>query len=150
MIKRLSQQEEKTAKAIQKIQKPAYQVEAKLMGFEGIPQLNESVLEIQNSGETFIGYIEDDLKGFISYTEENRLIDICRLVVDPEHFRQGIARKLLVFLLERFVGYDFIVSTGSANTPAKKLYDSLGFIESRNFEVAPGIYCTEFQKKKQG
>ena len=149
MIKRLNQQEEKTAKAIQKIQKPAYQVEAKLMGFEGIPQLNESILEIQNSGEVFIGYIENDLKGFISYKEENGVIDICRLVVAPEHFRQGIARKLLAFLLEQFDGYGFIVSTGSANTPAKKLYISFGFIESRSFEVAPGIYCTEFQKKKQ-
>lgn len=146
MIERLNQHEEKTAKAIQKIQKPAYQVEAELMGFEGIPQLNESILEIQNSGEVFIGYIENDLKGFISYKEENGVIDICRLVVNPENFRKGIARNLLAFLLEKFTGREFIVSTGSANRPARKLYESFGFYEYGSFDVAEGIFCTEYRK----
>ncbi|HSJ37654.1 MAG TPA: GNAT family N-acetyltransferase [Planococcus sp. (in: firmicutes)] len=148
MIQELDHRSESTAKAIQRIQHPAYLVEAEMMGFQGIPQLKESVLELRNSSEVFVGYLEEDrLLGFISYKKETNTIDIHRLVVDPEHFRKGIGRKLLAFLLGKYKGMDFIVSTGKANVPAKKLYESFGFIETEDFEVAPGIFCTALEKK---
>lgn len=147
MLFKLDHRNESIAKAIQKIQRPAYLVEAEMMGFQGIPQLKESILEIRNSGEVFLGYLEEDqLLGFISYRRENNTIDIHRLVVDPGHFRKGIGRELLAFLLEKYKGIDFIVSTGSANTPAKRLYESFGFREQETFQVAPGIYCTCYRK----
>ena len=149
MIQELNHRDESMAKAIQKIQRPAYLVEAEMMGFQGIPQLNESILEIRNSGEIFQGYLENaQLLGFVSYTKENNTIDIHRLVVDPGHFRKGIGRKLLAFLTGNFKGLDFIVSTGKANYPAKKLYESFDFIETEDFEVAPGIFCTAFEKRE--
>ncbi len=148
MIHKLDHQNEYTAKAIQSIQRPAYQVEAELMGFEGIPQLKESILEIQNCSEDFYGYMEADrLLGFISFKKRQNTIDIHRLVVDPEHFRRGIGRKLAAFLLKNFEGMNFIVSTGKANVPAKNLYESFGFIEMEDFEVASGIFCTAFEKR---
>lgn len=147
MIREIDHRNDAEAKKIQRIQRPAYLVEAELMGFEGIPQLKESVLEIQNSGETFLGYFEQELlKGFISYKKENNTIDIHRLVVDPEHFRKGIGRELLASLTKAFEGMEFIVSTGKANKPAKNLYTSFGFTESEDFEVAPGIFCTILKK----
>lgn len=147
MIREIDHRNEAAAKAIQRIQRPAYLVEAELMGFEGIPQLNESFLEIQNSGETFLGYLEQEfLMGFISYKKENNTIDIHRLVVDPEHFRKGIGSELLTSLTKTFKGMEFIVSTGKANKPAKNLYISFGFAESEDFEVAPGIFCTTLKK----
>lgn len=150
MIRELNHRNEYTAKAIQRIQRPAYLVEAELMGFKGIPQLNESTLEIQNSGETFWGYIEHDrLMGFISYKEEGDIIDIHRLVVDPEQFRRGIGRQLLGSLMNKFEGLEFIVSTGKMNKPAKNLYTGFGFIETEDFEVAPGIFCTILKKEIQ-
>ena len=147
MIQTLNNRELKTAEDIQRIQQPAYQIEANLMGFQGIPQLAESIVEIQNSNELFIGFVEEEIKGFISYTEEEGLIDIYRLVVHPAHFRQGIARKLIRFLLDQYPAHEFIVSTGTANEPAKNLYRSFGFIEQDVFEVAPGVTCTNFHKK---
>lgn len=150
MIQILEHRTEATAKAIQQIQRPAYRIEAEMMGFQGIPQLKESTLEIRNSGEVFLGYLENGrLLGFLSYKEELNTIDIHRLVVDPQHFRKGIGRKLLIFLLDKYTGFDFIVSTGKANSPAKALYASTGFIESEDFEVAPGIFCTAFEKKNR-
>ncbi|TWT16148.1 GNAT family N-acetyltransferase [Planomicrobium sp. CPCC 101079] len=127
------------------IQIPAYRIEAELIGFDGIPPLKETVEDIQKSDETFIGFFEDELKGFISYKQEKKLIDIHRLVIHPDSFRQGIASKLITFLLSEFPGYKFIVTTGQANIPAKKLYVSLGFVEQKDFEVAPGIWCTELR-----
>ena len=148
MIQELDHRSESTAKAIQRIQRPAYLVEAEMMGFQGIPQLKESTLEIRNSGEVFVGCLDEDrLLGFISYKKETNTIDIYRLVVDPEHFRKGVGRKLLAFLLEKYKGLDFVVSTGKANVPAKKLYESFGFIQMEDFEVAPGIFCTALEKK---
>lgn len=147
MLRKLDHQNVSTAKEIQKIQRPAYQVEAELMGFNGIPQLKETILEIQNSGEIFIGcFVKDRLVGFISYKKEGNMIDIHRLVVDPEHFRTGIGRELLTFLLTEFQEIDFIVNTGKSNAPAKNLYASVGFIEIEDFEVAQGIFCTTFKK----
>lgn len=148
MILKMDHRNELTAKAIQRIQRAAYRIEAQLMGFDGIPQLAESHSDIQNSSETFFGFMEEDrLLGFISCKKENRLIDIYRLAVDPEHFRKGIGRQLLAFLLNHFEGMDFSVSTGKANFPAKKLYKTFGFIETKDFEVAKGIFCTAFEKK---
>lgn len=150
MIQILDHRSETAAKAIQRIQRPAYRVEAEMMGFQGIPQLHESTLEIRNSDEVFLGYLENGLLlGFISYIEESNMIDIHRLVVDPQHFRKGIGRGLLLFLMEKHSGADFIVSTGKANSPAKKLYASAGFMETEDFEVAPGIFCTALKKKSQ-
>lgn len=147
VICQLNHRNEETAENIQHIQQPAYLVEAELMGFHGIPQLTESIEDIQNSGESFIGFKEEKLKGFISYVDEEGLIDIYRLVVHPDFFRQGIAKKLLADLLMRYEGRKFIVSTGTANEPAKNLYQSFGFIEQDEFEVSPGITCTNFMKQ---
>ncbi|MGM0896753.1 MAG: GNAT family N-acetyltransferase [Bacillota bacterium] len=145
MITQLDHTNEKTARSIQSIQRPAYRIEAELMGYPHIPQISERVEEIQQSDEVFLGYQDEYLKGFISYKEEDGIIDIYRLVVDPLQFRQGIARSLVDHLLQHKRGMDFIVSTGTANTPARKLYESFGFREEETFEVAPGVTCTQFR-----
>lgn len=147
MITQVNQTEEATARAIQSIQRPAYRIEAELMGFDAIPHITETIEEIQHSTEVFLGYQDPYLKGFISYKEEDGVIDIYRLVVDPLQFRQGIARKLVGHLLDSHKTQDVIVSTGTANEPARKLYESFGFREEERFEVAPGVTCTQFRLK---
>lgn len=148
MIFDLNHRLENTAKEIRKIQQSAYRIEADLMGFDGLPQLKESVLEIQNADELFIGHTGMPLKGFLSYKEEGRLIDIHRLAVAPEYFREGVASDLLEGLFARFEERDFLVNTGAANEPAKNLYRKHGFIEQRVFEAEPGVWCTEFIKSR--
>lgn len=145
MITTIDHRDEKTAKAIQSIQRPAYRIEAELMGFGGIPHITETVEEIQQSDEIFLGFHEEFLEGFISYKEEEGVVDIYRLVVDPLQFRRGIARQLVDHLLKEKKPAEFIVSTGTANEPARKLYESFGFQEDETFEVAPGVTCTQFR-----
>lgn len=144
MISKINHQNEQNAKEIQGIQQSAYQIEAELMGFYGIPQLHETVAEIQKSDEVFVGYSEEGLMGIVSYRVEEGIVDIHRLVVDPGHFRKGVGRKLVAYLLEHYRGYGFTVSTGTANKPAIALYKAFGFQEQRLMEVAPGITCTQF------
>ena len=145
MITEIDQTDEKIARDIQSIQRPAYRIEAELMGFHDIPHISETIDEIQQSDEVFLGYQDGYLKGFISYKQQDGIIDIYRLVVDPLQFRQGIARSLVGHLLEQMAASEYIVSTGTANVPARKLYESFGFREEETFEVAPGVTCTQFR-----
>ncbi len=148
-VYRLEHQDKQVAEKVQQIQQAAYRVEAELMGFYEIPQLYETIEEIQNSTETFIGYNEEQLQGVISCKIEAGVVDIYRLVVDPFYFRKGIGKKLLNHLLKKYHAYDFVVSTGSANKPAIALYKLFGFQEEAGVEVAPGIYCTQLHLRKQ-
>ncbi|EIM07212.1 ribosomal-protein-alanine acetyltransferase [Planococcus antarcticus DSM 14505] len=114
------------------------------MGFDGIPQLYEKVSEIQKSTETFAGYSEEQLQGVISFQIDEGILAIHRLVVSPTYFRKGIGKRLVEYLLEHYKGYEFVVSTGTANKPAIALYTAYGFQEQRLIEVAPGIHCTQY------
>ena len=73
MITTIDHRDESTAKAIQSIQRPAYRIEAELMGFDGIPHITETVEEIQQSSEIFLGFTEGYLKGFILYYLELKI-----------------------------------------------------------------------------
>lgn len=144
IILKLDHQDSQIAKEIQQIQQEAYRVEAELIGFDGIPQLYETFDEIQKSTEVFAGYIDGQLQGVISYQAKEGIADIHRLVVSPSHFRKGIGRSLVKYLLEQYKGYGVTVRTGTANKPAIAFYKALGFQEQRLIEVAPGIHCTQF------
>ncbi|ANU22270.1 GNAT family N-acetyltransferase [Planococcus donghaensis] len=145
MISKLNQQDEQIAKQIHHIQQAAYRIEAEMMGFYDIPQLQETLQELQKSDELFIGYGEGQVQGVISYRVKGETVDINRLVVGPTYFRKGIGKKLVSYLLKNYRGYEFTVSTGTANKPAIALYQMFGFQEVGVIQVAPGIYCTQFR-----
>ncbi|MBP2001856.1 ribosomal protein S18 acetylase RimI-like enzyme [Paenibacillus shirakamiensis] len=132
------------AQQILDIQIPAYQIEARLIGFEGIPGLTETTNMLVDSSENFLGYlIEERLVGVLSYEETEEGLHICRLIVHPDYFRQGIARQLLrYFLHQHKLKHPILVSTGSLNTPALQLYNSEGFEVTGYLEVAQGVMIT--------
>ncbi|PGS46109.1 GNAT family N-acetyltransferase [Bacillus sp. AFS041924] len=147
MIVRLDNKDINTASLILGVQLPAYKVEAKLINFEGIPQLNDNVESIRASNEIFIGYmIENELKGFLSYSENEKEYQICRLVVHPSYFKQGFAKKLVNhFLKEIARNKRIIVTTGTDNSPAINLYKSSGFKIQKKIEVAPNFFISVFE-----
>lgn len=147
IIKFLYKLDPKLAELILSIQRPSYQIEADLIGFQGIPALTETVEDIMSSKETFIGFYEDDyLLGVLSYEETDELVDICRLVVSPASFRKGIGRQLVTYVLEVVRGTrDVIVSTGLKNVPAVTLYEKLGFEQESLVEIAPGVQLVKMR-----
>ena len=135
-----------TAAAVLACQRAGYAVEAELMCFDGIPPLHETLGELLRCGERFLGsYDKEGLAGIVSWEKlVDGTVDICRLVVAPRAFRMGHATALLDALgpAERFV-----VSTGTANTPALALYLRHGFVPVGTREVAPNVTVTLLERK---
>jgi ribosomal protein S18 acetylase RimI-like enzyme len=152
MIQLVNHNDEKVAESILSIQLPAYKVEADLIGFDGIPQLLDTVENIKSSKERFLGKLDGSkLVGFLSYEGTDELIDICRLVVDPNHFRKGIASELLSYLLNVYANEKKItVSTGAKNIPAITLYERHNFKKLADVEIEPDFFITQltYERKK--
>lgn len=148
MIQLLNIQNHEIAEQVLQVQLPAYAVEANLMDFYDIPPLHDTVDSLMGSSETFYGYwVEGKQAGAISIEVENQNLQICRLVVHPSYFRQGIGKQLVQFIFEKYKHLKkFEVSTGEQNVPAKKLYMNLGFREVKKVEISPNIYITCFEK----
>jgi ribosomal protein S18 acetylase RimI-like enzyme len=125
------------------VQRLAYAVEAELIGFDGIPPLHESLEDLRDCGETFLGlYDPEGLAGAVSYQLDGSTVDICRLVVHPRAHRRGIASKLL----DALPSGPQTVSTGSKNEPALRLYRKRGFVEVGTREVGPGVSITDLNR----
>jgi len=141
MIKKLSLTNPDEAQALLDIQLPAYRIEAELIGFDEIPALKDTVETLRACNEEGFGWWEDGkLAGAITYEYEKEQLVICRLVVDPSHFRKGIGEALLKHLLaEKQHVAKIVVHTGAANVPAINLYKKHGFVELEEQEIAPGI-----------
>ncbi|MGO4500918.1 GNAT family N-acetyltransferase [Paenibacillus sp. 2RAB27] len=140
------------------LQIASYRVEAELIGFDDIPPLKDGIQSIREAKETFYGFFVDDhegrsLAGAISFEREGCIVTICRMMVHPNFFRRGIASSLLQHIMkeqELAGAVLFIVSTGTANLPAIRLYERYGFILKRVFTVPPGVSLTTFERPATG
>ncbi|MFB4160250.1 GNAT family N-acetyltransferase [Geomicrobium sp. JSM 1781026] len=130
------------AEEILTVQCPAYEEEAKVIGFDGIPYLKDTVHSIQSSTETFLGCFEEDtLLGFIAFETEANKAQITRLCVLPSYFRKGVATRLVNHLLTHSIPETPIhVHTGSLNTPALHLYRQFGFVHDHLVEAQSGVW----------
>jgi len=129
MIKVIDGKNKETARDILKVQLPAYQVEAELIGYNGIPALRDTVETLQASGETFFGYYEENLLcGILACKTLKDVIDVHRLIVYPKHFRKGIAGQLLRFVEGYYPEAKRLqVATAAKNKPAIQFYQKHGF-----------------------
>ena len=137
------------AERVLAIQHAAYAVEAELIGFDGIPPLQEDLHELIASSEHWLGrYDGTRLVGAVAYElPDEHTVEISRLIVDPAHARRGHGRALLDHLDRVEPRPVSVVSTGSANTPAVNLYLARGYHRTGDVEVAPGIYITQFRRE---
>jgi SAM-dependent methyltransferase/GNAT superfamily N-acetyltransferase len=145
MIERLDLRDRATAERVLEIQRAAYAREAALVGFDSIPPLHESLDQLQAQPLEWLGATERGvLVGAMAITGEGRACDIDRLVVDPGWHRRGIGRQLVAAVTHHVV---VTVSTGRDNTPAVRLYESLGFRRVGETEVAPGFWTVQFERR---
>lgn len=120
----------RTASALRSLQRAGYAAEARLIGFEGIPPLKETTEAIRALDLRMLGVVAAHrLVAALGWREHAGVVDIDRLVVDPQWFRRGIGRALVHELRSRYRDIDLTVSTAALNIPAIKLYESEGFRE---------------------
>ena len=131
-ICQIDHQKSWNSKKIYQLFQISYRKEAELIGIEDFPPLRRNTIDIQKSNSIFYGYYENnDLLGLVELEIESNRLQICSLVVDPNHFRKGIGSKLIQFGLETFQ-YDIsTVETALANKPAILLYEKFGFVETK-------------------
>ena len=149
MIRRLDLSDDATAASVLALQRAAYAVEAELIGSDAIPGLHESLDELRDSSEEFVGIFEDgELVAALAYEVTPEVLDISRLVVAPSAFRRGLGEQLVRWVLDAVPRPITIVSTGSRNAPAIALYAKLGFAEVGQAEPVPGLAVTRFELRR--
>ncbi|WP_245153963.1 GNAT family N-acetyltransferase [Jeotgalibacillus proteolyticus] len=138
------------AEMVLAVQLPAYRVEAAIIGFYDIPPLKDTATTLQQCRETFYGYfLNEELCGVISLKLENEIIDIHRLIVHPNHFKKGIAQKLLTFIENEYKTKPLKVSTASKNLPAIRFYEKNGFQKCKELTLSEELSLTFFEKREQ-
>jgi ribosomal protein S18 acetylase RimI-like enzyme len=149
LIQKIEILSDQWAKRVLDLQLLSYTIEAKLIGFDEIPPLKDTIQTIQQSGETFYSYfVNDMLVGGISYERENQTLHICRMFVHPDYFRRGIASLLINFVSDlEDDAVERTVTTATKNTPAIHLYKRHSFKEIKEIEVAKGVYITKLMKQ---
>ena len=80
-----------------------------------------------------------DIAAVIEIVIENQHLEIHSLTVDPKYFRQGIADKLICYVLDTHPFSEAIVETAVVNLPAINLYKKHGFVEFKRWTPSHGI-----------
>ena len=141
MVTEATPTEYSVAIQIHAVMQAAYALEAKRIGFAEFPPLRESLEELRQSSDNFLVFQQSgSIIGGLSYHRETDTVAITRLVVSPEHLRQGIATALLSELESRlFHSARVTVSTAATNGPALSLYKGFGFKTESASTSAEGI-----------
>lgn len=150
-IQELNLADRSVAEELWALQHASYRHEAALIGAADLPPLQDTVHSLQNCGEKFYGFFsgDEELAGAIS-TETGSSGErvICRVMVRPDFFRQGIGTRLLQHVIsETPAGTLLVVTAEVRNTPAVRLYEQNGFVRAGTFKPAPHITMIRFEKK---
>ncbi len=147
MIQRIEHNLAEEANEIRRVFQISYKIEAHLLGAEKFPPLERPISDFEHCANDFFGYYEDEkLIAVVEMKKEENAMHIQSLVVDPSHFRKGIGRKLIKFILNYFDSHQFTVETGKNNPPARKLYEGFGFKLVKTYVAAENITKVRYQR----
>ena len=146
MIQRIEQSVIMNAREIRRIFQISYKIEAELLGAKNFPPLQRPIVQFKESSNDFFGYYaEDKLVAVIEMKAEENSMHIQSLVVDPAHFRKGIANGLIEFVFNYYDISQFTVETGKDNIPARKLYENFGFRFVQTYTAEEQIKKVRYQ-----
>ena len=147
MIAFIKHNEEQEAIEIRRVFQASYKVEAALLGALNFPPLSRSLDEFYNCPNDFLGYYEDhELVAVVEMKNEVTNMLIQSLVVDPNYFRKGIARKLISFVLNHYDTIQFTVETGKDNEPARMLYEGFDFVLEKTYTADENIIKVGYRR----
>ena len=138
------------ARAIHALQQRAYRVEARRIGFADLPPLRESLAELADSAETFLAaYDGGEIIGALAYSSHGEEAQVCRLMVEPARFGEGIASLLLV-ALEAAAPHARALRTATAadNLPAIRCYRRHGYCVDKSWNSREGLALVQLVKHR--
>lgn len=151
MIERLSLQDHDMVEQLWSLQHVAYRLEAAAVGLKEYPPLPETFDSLRSSvGEDFYGEVSADgeLLGAIVTTPaaSPACLEISRLMIHPDHLRQGIGASLLKYVIDHHPDMrSFVVTAGTLNVPAVSLYRKFGFLPGESVTSSTGAGLTVFR-----
>ena len=149
MIEKLKNTELATAKKMKAVFLASYAIEAKLLNALDFPPLKRKIEGYTACGNDFFGFsLNDQIAGVIEIDKRESAMHIQSLVVDPQFFRRGIAKKLIAYVLQVYDATLITVETGSANGPACALYKKNGFKEIKHYDTDHGIRKVCFEMRR--
>lgn len=149
MIVTLNHTAEIVAKEIRAVFQASYAVEAKLLKAVDFPPLKRELSAFITSVNHFYGYqIEGKLLAVLELKQNDNAAHIQSLVVLPAYFRKGIGRELVHHVLQNHDDSLCTVETGLANLPAIALYESFGFVKTREWDTDHGVRKIAFALKR--
>jgi len=136
VVEPVDHRQRRIAEAIHGVQMKAYAAEAQLLGVQHFAPLQRTVADILASSEQFtIARLGERVIGSISVCPDGDGHDvlITSLVVEPAHWRDGVASELLRCVVQGHGASPLTVCTGANNEPALALYAQFGFKEHRRW-----------------
>lgn len=136
MIYRLNNRDIDVATDMQKVFYASYSVEAKILKAASFPPLKRSIDQYRFTDTDFYGLkIHQELAGVVEIRREELDTHIQSLVVHPKHFKQGIASRLMKFVIKQHDSELIFVETGINNVPAIQLYEKFGFKQTKQWDA---------------
>jgi ribosomal protein S18 acetylase RimI-like enzyme len=133
------------ARALWRVQRAAYAVEATLIQDDRIPALHEDLHDLRQAPlRWLVAVIDNRLSGAVAWTQKTDEFTIDRLIVAPRAHRCGVGLALVSEVLRRAEAKRTAVSTARGNGPARALYERLGFSPVTDQEVIPGLWVTHY------
>ena len=147
MIQKLDNKNRAVSKKIRAVFQASYAIEARLLNAKNFPPLQRTLEEFLESNTAFFGVLKnDEFAGVIEISEYHSHTHINSLVVEPKFFRQGIASKLMQFVIHKFEqSKKLTVETGVLNTPACQLYKNFNFKEVMQWDTDHGVRKIQFE-----
>ena len=128
------------------LQRASYAVEARLVGDDRLPPLQEDEHRLAAwRGRWVMAWDGVDLVGAIAWADHQDHLDIQKVMVSPDAMRRGIATSLLGHVLAASADRHVVVATGRDNVPAVSLYAKHGFAREADEHVPPGIWITRLR-----
>lgn len=132
---------------MQKVFLASYAIEAELLKATDFPPLKRPLADYINSKNDFFGFMKgDEITGVVEIKHHEDYTHIQSLVVHPDHFRQGIAKQLMEFVLSEFGKKLLMVETGVDNGPAIRLYEKFDFEEVHQWDTYHGVRKIRLEK----
>jgi ribosomal protein S18 acetylase RimI-like enzyme len=141
VVVRLDHTAPQVAAAIHAVMMAAYRVEAGILGIEDFLPLCRTPEQVAGATGRFVGIAVAGTLAAVAELEAGKPGDvrISSLVVDPKHFRRGLARALVRDIIRTHPSDDVSVSTAAGNRPALLLYAAAGFHDHHRWTTDDGI-----------